>query len=202
MKKASNSNILYSFRRCPYAIRARFALILNGIDFENREVDLKNKPNSLFEYSPKGTVPVLITSNNEIIDESLDIVSWSLSYGNKYSQSVGEFNSWLDKFIPALNRYKYPDRFKDSNDRDYLKYCCELLHHIENTLNKPSEFLLGNKLSAADIAVFPFIRQFMKVDDNFFLSLELPKLKHWLDKILNSKEFILAMEKKGGSWKD
>lgn len=218
----SNSRlpILYSFRRCPYAMRARMALYASEHTVELREVVLKNKPASLLACSPKGTVPVLIVSDQHIIAESRDIIDWTLE-----KQDLQEWLSSLTadqrlelnqlitendaEFKGNLDRYKYPNRYltpENNNDQDptavdYEHYSLGarqsaeiFLQSLEQRLNHHS-FLLGDKASMADIAIFPFIRQFAHVDKVWFDQAPYPALQQWLAYWLSSPIFQAIMKK-------
>ena len=198
----SKRSVLYSFRRCPYAIRARLALNYAQINVELREVELKNKPPQMLAVSPKGTVPVLLTSHDDIIEESLEIMYWALAqhdpekwlHENKQieikaliSKNDGEFKYYLD-------RYKYADRFPEFSEKFYRQKGEVFLMELEQLLNK-HKFLQKDTLSLADMAIFPFIRQFANVDSHWFAQANYPKLQRWLQSLLDSELFIGVMEK-------
>lgn len=186
--------ILYSFRRCPYAMRARLALQLIGMDVELREVDLKNKPAALLETSPKGTVPVLILDDSTVIDESLDIVNWALK--PEYSETDKKILDDLGtRFIKNLNEYKYPDRYENADPEKAREVCEDFLSKLNALCIKHSGHLSRLDLSALDIIVFPFIRQFRIVDNNHFDQLPYPALQRWFESIHNSDVFNAIMEK-------
>lgn len=194
--------VLYSFRRCPYAIRARLALNYAQIQFELREVELKNKPPQMLALSPKATVPVLLTSKDEVIDESLDIMLWALA---QYDPEL-----WLDEKIQAkanllilkndgefkyyLDRYKYADRFPEFSEEFYRQQAEVFLLELEQLLSNHS-FLLKDSISLADMAIFPFIRQFANVESAWFAQADYPCLQRWLKQLLASELFITVMEK-------
>lgn len=202
---------LYSFRRCPYAMRARLAcaLFLPAKSLELREVVLKNKPVELIEISPKATVPVLQLSDGRVIDESRDIALWALERGalNDSSDEIKAqyfpFHLQLDieelidendgSFKWALDRYKYSDRYEESEE--YYRELGEVfLAKLENLLEK-NHYLFTNEPSLADIAIFPFVRQFAHVDKNWFEKSPYPKLIQWLNEWLASEVFNSIMEK-------
>ena len=193
--------ILYSFRRCPYAIRSRMSLYKAGFIIELREVELKNKPEHMLEASPKGTVPVLILSDGTIIDESLDIMEWALGKNDP--------DGWLDadmakmkflidrndnKFKHALDRYKYPQRFPNEDCSKAREACKEILYDLNIRLEKHQQ-LLGNNITMADIALFPFIRQCAFVDKEWFSNLPFSHLQKWLQEHLESRLFKVVMVK-------
>ena len=166
--------ILYSFRRCPYAMRARMALYYSKINYEHREILLRNRPEKLYQLSPKGTVPVLELPSGDVIDESFDIMKWSLSINdpemwfdkNKEEQlnliklNDNKFKKWLDK-------YKYHVRFPEYPLEYYRKECEKILDIYEYRL-KDKSFFFGTTISLADVAIMPFIRQFSNVDIGYF----------------------------------
>jgi len=193
--------ILYSYRRCPYAMRARMALKYSGIQLEHREITLRDKPKSMLLASPKGTVPVLCI-DGQVIDQSLDIMHWALQKSDPDSwNNVDEklANNWLEKndgpFKTLLDQYKYPNRYPELNPEEVLSDAMELmLQPIETALNN-HEYLLGNKLSWVDIAIFPFIRQFAGVNPTTFEALPLPKTRKWLTQQIESELFNSIMDK-------
>jgi len=198
--------ILYSFRRCPYAMRGRMALHASGADYEHREVLLRDKPQAMLDVSSKGTVPVFITNDNNVIDESLDVMHWAL--GNN------DPKGWLDcdlegattliatndgPFKHHLDRYKYASRFKDDAkrgdvDRSHRKAAEAYLQTLEEHL-ADSEYLLGKKQTIVDIAIFPFIRQFANTDRDWWNNNAYPRLREWLDRHVNSDIFKIIMKK-------
>ncbi len=194
--------ILYSFRRCPYAIRARLAIAISGLTVELREVILRDKPQKLLDISPKGTVPVLLLPNKKVIDESLDIMRWALSlhepFGwlpNDLSEDINQLIQWNDnEFKHYLDRYKYADRYPEQNEKFYRKKAELFLIELEKRLCKQS-FLCSEKCTLADIAIFPFIRQFANVDSDWFACSGYKKVGQWLDKHINSSLFIFIMDK-------
>jgi len=196
-----NNLILYSFRRCPYAIRSRMSLYKAGLIFELREIKLRNKPEQMLEASPKGTVPVLILQNGTIIDESLDIMKWALGKNDP--------DSWLDadetemkflidrndnKFKLALDRYKYPQHFPNEDCTGAREVCAEILNDLNIRLEKHQQ-ILSNNIAMADIAIFPFIRQCAFVDEEWFNNLSVPHLQKWLQEHLESTLFKVVMMK-------
>ncbi len=189
--------ILYTFRRCPYAIRARMALVYARVDFECREISLKNKPQSLFNYSAKGTVPVLI-DNELIIDESLSIMLWALDKNDTdkwigSSEQLALINVCDTKFKPQLDQYKYADRH-ELTQIEYREQALWFLILLNDKL-KQQKFLFSDYIGLADNAIFPFIRQFAFVDKGWFDQLDLSKLQKWLTNHLESKLFKTVMKK-------
>ena len=198
----TNHPVLYSFRRCPYAMRARLAIAKSGISVELREVVLRNKPQQLLKISAKATVPVLLLNNEKVIDESLDIMAWALScrdpdnWLNKDSaEDIERLIQWNDgEFKYYLGRYKYADRYPEYNERYYREKAEVFIQQLESRLSKHS-YLCGKKCCLADLAIFPFIRQFANVNPEWFHASKYKKLNHWLNKHVESALFISIMEK-------
>tara|TARA_B100000686_G_scaffold194800_1_gene201728 strand:- start:1056 stop:1718 length:663 start_codon:yes stop_codon:yes gene_type:complete len=200
--------VLYSFRRCPYAMRARMALYYAGINAEVREVDLKNKPQALLEISPKGTVPVLHLPDGTVIDESLDILNWAVKQNDpkgwaRVSDDVfDKYHKDMTKtFIPNLNRYKYPVRYEDADPDLSRQICEEYLAQMNATMVKNSGYLGEQFMSKSDILVFPFIRQYRIVDNDAFDRLPLPALHRWFSEFYRSDLFNDVMIKRD-PWED
>ena len=190
--------ILYSFRRCPYAMRARMAIASSGMQVILREVSLRDKPPSLVDISPKATVPVLLTADNRVIDESLDIMLWALRQSDPHAwlnninyalikNNDGPFKQWLD-------RYKYADRYPEHTQQFYREQGEVTLLMLEQAL-ADSTFLSGDTVTLTDIAIFPFIRQFVSVEQAWFESAPYPKTRQWLDYLLASELFQITMHK-------
>ena len=186
--------ILYSFRRCPYAMRARLAISLSGIKVELREVVLREKPRQMLELSPKGTVPVLVCHDDQVIDESFDIMIWAL--GNDFFKiDECELVKHCDEnFKPWLDRYKYPNKYNDNTQEFVLENAMNFLELLEKKLEK-NIFLFGSNRGFADIGIAPFIRQFAHVDIEWFLSLKYPKLINWYKEFVDWHVFKSIMEK-------
>lgn len=193
--------ILYSFRRCPYAMRARLALAVSGTSCQLREVALKNKPAAMLEVSPKGTVPVLVTAEGEVIDESLDIMRWALARQDP--------EGWLDAdaavtdmliadndgpFKANLDRYKYPSRFDLADPVPARAAGVEFLERLNARLEGRA-YLFGDRRTLADMAIFPFVRQFAAVNPDWFKTLPLKPLQGWLSGHLASTLFQDVMQK-------
>ena len=193
--------ILYSFRRCPYAIRARMAIYYASITVELREVSLANKPQQMLALSPKGTVPVL-QLHNKVLDESLDVIQWALQQSDSDGWLRPELQSQTETLIESndndfkawLDKYKYWERFPQQPQLYYRERAEEFIALLENLLEK-HRFLLGQKLSVADIAIFPFIRQFAFVDKEWFDSAPYPNLQKWLQEFLVCDIFVQSMAK-------
>ena len=193
--------ILYSYRRCPYAMRARMALSYAGIVAEVREISLKDKPAHLLQVSPKGTVPVLVLPDGQVIDQSLEIMQWALQQHDADGWLGADLQNALlliaendGAFKQNLDRYKYAIRFPQHSAEDYRQQGELFLAKLEQHLQQTS-FLLGNKISLADIAIFPFIRQFAAVDSEWFASAGYIKLESWLQHLVGSELFIRVMMK-------
>lgn len=199
---------LYTFRRCPYAMRARMALLQAGRDFEAVEVSLRDKPASLLALSPKGTVPVLQLPDGRVIDESLDIMQWALA-----APDGGDTQGWWARsqspdnlalvqrndgdFKRHLDRWKYPQRYADETltpDTHRDAAVAVLLQPLAARL-QAAPFLGGATPCATDLAVMPFVRQFAAVDPAWFAALDLPSLRSWLDGWLGDPLFAACMHK-------
>jgi len=194
--------VLYSFRRCPYAMRARLAIAYSAITVELREVVLRNKPQHLLDISAKGTVPVLLIDDGIIIEESLDIMIWALSQqdtdnwlNNDLSKDIELLIQWNDEeFKYYLDRYKYADRYPEHDEQYYRKKAELFLIELEKRLNQ-NKFLCSENISLADIAIFPFIRQFANVNFDWFQTSSHLKLNQWLKYHVESSLFISIMDK-------
>ncbi|WP_058468232.1 glutathione S-transferase [Fluoribacter gormanii] len=194
--------ILYTFRRCPYAIRARMALSYSKITVEQREVELKNKPQELLLVSPKGTVPVLVLRDGRVIDESIDIMIWALTQSDpddwlpidlkEKCQELIHINDI--KFKPILDNYKYPQKSAKKDPLYYREEAKEYLNKL-NLLLMENRFLLSNHISITDVALFPFVRQFYMVDQLWFEQSEYKNLLGWLQFFLSSELFLTVMKK-------
>lgn len=191
-------HILYSYRRCPYAMRARMALVVAGIQCQVHEVDFKNKPLEMLSLSPKGTVPVLHTFEGQVIDESLDIMKWALgqndplNFFENYDENLIDRND--NKFKLALDRYKYPMRFPDEDCTKAREQGLNFLLELNHTLSSQKNLKSDNG-TINDIAIFPFVRQFVNVDKTWFEMQELLYLKRWLVEHLNSELFKKIIQK-------
>ena len=196
--------ILYSFRRCPYAMRARFALFISNTKCELREVSLKTKPEQLLQISKKGTVPVLQLAPTKIIDESLDIMVWALKNndpGNWLPKDTITMEDTLSlinindsEFKHNLDRYKYGARFNVEDTAIHRDICETFIKDLNNRLHKHT-YLMGNAASLADYAIVPFIRQFANTDGEWFYNTPYPLAQKWLDKLLASDLFLSIMAK-------
>ena len=192
--------ILYSFRRCPYAMRARLGLRYAHITCELREVSLRNKPAEMCALSPKATVPVLLLPDGQVIDESYDIIKWAIEQNDpdgwhKFADRTNDLVTENDgPFKSALDNYKYSSRVPEKPPEFYRDQGEVFLKKLDNILSN-SAFLLAPHQTMADIAVFPFIRQFAHVDREWFTAAPLPHLQEWLRHYLDSDMFKAVMKK-------
>lgn len=197
--------ILYSFRRCPYAMRARLALHYAGIEREHREVVLRDKPAHMLEISPKGTVPVLLLPDGKVIEESLDIMLWAINQNDpkRWLPDTQQQDIYFlierndTSFKAHLDRYKYPNRFPDE---PCTGTCARdatdgILRDLDQRLAANNGSLHSNYKTLADYAIFPFVRQFAHVDRDWFYSAPYPHLQKWLQENLASELFTEIMEK-------
>ena len=198
-----NYPILYSFIRCPYAMRARMILKLADIKCELREVRLNNKPEHMLEASPKGTVPVLILED-KIIDESIDIVNWALNITNVFEGNIKQdqinlteelIDLFDDKFKYHLDRYKYSNRYEDVDVEHHQNECLNILKKLE-TIIDGTNWIFGDSISKLDILILPFIRQFRIADQEWFDSQQnIPGIQRVLMNFLDSSIFKSVMNK-------
>ncbi len=199
---ADIASILYSFRRCPYAMRARMALAINDTPHETREVVLRDKPAAMLKASPKGTVPVLVLHDGTVIDESIAIMRWSLARNDPEHWLKGDDRGLIDTidgpFKHHLDRYKYETRY-DSDAALHRAEGFAILEALDNRLSD-NAYLCGATRSMADIASFPFIRQFANSDREWFDAQALPYLQGWLATLVKSTLFKRAMIKRP-QWK-
>ena len=196
--------VLYSFRRCPYAMRARLALYASGIAVEHREIELKNKPVCMLAASPKGTVPVLVLPDGQVIDESLDIMRWALQAQDplhwwpndplRFTAAIALIKDNDGPFKYALDRYKYPRRFGLDESAAWRDAGAEFLLQLEAMLASAS-YLAGNSWGLCDAALAPFVRQFAHTDKAWFAAQPWPHLAHWLKEFEASAMFAAIMHK-------
>ncbi len=205
----SNLPILYTFRRCPYAMRGRMALHVCGQAFEWREILLRDKPAAMLEASDKGTVPTLVLGEDKVIDESLDVMLWALS--------INDPEGWLPinamdravtyelierndgPFKAHLDRYKYAYRYDDVDGTEHRTAGFETILDLESRL-KNQAFLAGETMGLADYAIFPFIRQFRIADMEWFDAQDIPHVHKWLQAAMASEIFEAIMVKRA-PWK-
>jgi len=196
-----NSMILYSYRRCPYAMRARMALKYAGIEVEHREIELRNKPQSMLLASPKGTVPVLCV-DGIVLDQSLEIMHWAISQSDPDGWGAADgtiAQAWIAKndgpFKVLLDQFKYPNRFPGLDQAAVLNEALQImLLPMEQSL-QATQYLVGDKMTWVDVAIFPFIRQLSIVDVNKFEQLPISATKKWLAQHLESELFQSVMHK-------
>lgn len=195
---SSDCPILYSFRRCPYAIRARMALAYAGVRCEIREIDLRNKPPEMLSISPKGTVPVMQCVDGMVLEESLDIMQWALSQSDP--------DDWANRvdmalicetdtdFKVNLNHYKYPEWYPDE-DVDPLaarNACMAYLERLNTRLSK--HYIHGEHIGFTDVALFSLVRQCVNVDIDWFKSLAFCGVQRWYNSISDRDLYKKAME--------
>ena len=190
--------VLYSFRRCPYAMRARMALHVSGLAYEHREVVLRDKPAAMLEVSPKGTVPVFVTAEGEVLEESLDIMHHALAQNDP--------EGWLGRddraliaandgpFKHHLDRYKYATRYEGADPDRQCAAAVGILAQLDRRLAS-SRYLCGDERGFADISIFPFVRQFANHDRERFDASPLAHLRKWLDGLIGSDLFTTVMVK-------
>lgn len=202
--------ILYSFRRCPYAMRARLALKASNTECELREITLRNKPDEMLKASPKATVPVMVLSDETVLEESLDIMLWALERNDPdgwLAPSKSDALALIEKmdgpFKKALDGYKYaprPSRKIQPDPGEIAKgeaFRSEGMTHLQELEERLSNhpFLMGDTLSLADAAIAPFVRQFAHVDLEWFNQQPLPNLQSWLHNFTESDAFTAIMKK-------
>ena len=194
----SRHPILYSFRRCPFAMRARMALWIAGIAVELREVKLARKPPELAAASPKATVPVLVLPDGTVLEESLEIMRWALAQNDAEGWLAGDDHALLGtidgSFKHHLDRYKYSARYDDCDPAPHRTAGNEILRELDARLSRQPQ-LCGDTRTLADIAGFPFIRQFANHDRAWFDAQPLPHLQAWLETHLSSRLFANVMPK-------
>ena len=194
--------VLYTFRRCPFAIRARMALRYANVTVRIREVELKNKTAAMLEASAKGTVPILQLTNGLVIDESMEIMYWALTRSDPDSwlkegnqETTKQWIATNDlKFKPLLDNYKYPQRSDQQDPIFYRNQSMPYLLSLNNALSQ-HQWILGEHMGLVDVALFPFIRQFAMVDSDWFWNTSLPRLQEWLQCLLDTELFSSVMKK-------
>ena len=200
-------DILYSFRRCPYAIRARWALSIWEIKVEIREIDLKNKPLDFLNKSKTKTVPILIKKDTEIIEESLEIIIWALSESKRENikviylpenkkEDIFEIINENDKeFKYHLDRFKYATRYENSNVEFHFTNAIKIIKRWNDLLAK-KKYFFGDSPTIADWSIWPFVRQFRIACESQKRTnyLELP-IKTWLDSFEKDRKFQSLMYK-------
>jgi glutathione S-transferase len=196
---ALNLPILYSFRRCPYAIRARLALLASGIEYEHREVVLRDKPADMLAASPKGTVPVLVLPNNEVIDQSLDIMLWALRQSDPYHWLAHEKDALAliaecdGDFKFHLDRYKYPNRYEGADAWVHRTQAAAFATVIDTKISQ-KYYKFNSTLGVYYAGLLPFLRQFSHVDKNWFAQQPWPALQAGLADFEASEAFKTIMQ--------
>ena len=195
---------LYSFRRCPYAMRARLAVLVSGVKCELREIVLRDKAPEFLAASPKGTVPVVVTAAGEVIEQSLDVMHWALGQNDPehWLSPEGGNREEMDQLIAAcdgpfkdsLDRYKYANRYDGVDPIEARTNAAAYLAGIESRL-AASPWLFGAAPRLADMAILPFVRQFAFVDKPWFDGCEWPGVHRWLEAFLASDRFQAIMSK-------
>ena len=199
------SPLLYTYRRCPYAMRARMALLQAGVRYEACEIVLRDKPAAMLAASPKGTVPVLVLSDGRVIEQSWDIVRWAFEQAGDaqgwWARAQTDANAALQAacdgaFKHHLDRTKYPERFDDAQGREWHRQQAVslLLSPLDARLRDAPQ-LGGDTPCAADIGIFPFVRQFAATDPTWWATLPLPAVQAWLAQWLQDPLFEAAMRK-------
>ena len=196
--------VLYSFRRCPYAMRARMAIAASGQTCALREVVLRNKPPEMLAASPKGTVPVLVLPDAQVIEESLEIMRWALGSSdpegwlaplNNDGDDIAALIAENDgAFKDNLDRYKYPTRYENADPIHHRTQGAAFLEKLNARLIEHN-YLCGDRFTFADAAIAPFVRQFANTDREWFDAIELAGVQRWLKTILESDRFSGVMEK-------
>ncbi|MCT4607823.1 MAG: glutathione S-transferase [Pelagimonas sp.] len=195
----SDTPILWSFRRCPYAMRARLALASAGQRVELREIVLRHKPQAFLDTSPTATVPAL-RLGSRVIDESLEVMIWALEQRDPEGllQMPDEGHALIARndgpFKAALDHTKYTTRYPDLDHAAERDKACAVLHDLDARLHG-QDWLFGARASLADLAILPFVRQFAYIDRNWFDAQDWPELRRWLDCFLESTLFTGVMQK-------
>ena len=198
----SSAPVFYSFRRCPYAMRARWSLLEAGLIVQWREVALGNKPAELLQISPKGTVPVIVLNDGTVVDESLEVMRWALAQADPRLLLCTEADSEPliaendGPFKHHLDRFKYTDRYPGASKDDHQQAGLAILHRWNEQLGGQGDWLLGQRLSLADAALWPFVRQWRLADpQSFEADPNLARLRDWLERFLNDPSFERLMQR-------
>ena len=196
--------ILWSFRRCPYAMRARLAIKASGCAVDLREILLRDKPVPFLAASQKGTVPVLVLPDGRVIDESLDVMFWALQsadpegwlsiYLADESKAMAHLSALDNEFKAHLDRYKYATRYEDADALEHRAKGVVFLEEWNEIVGKQGA-LSGAALGLLDYATLPFVRQFRIADISWFDAQDWPHLHHWLQAFLSSALFASVMVK-------
>jgi glutathione S-transferase len=196
--------VLYSFRRCPYAMRARLAIAVSAQTCQLREIVLRNKPAAMLAASPKGTVPVLVLPSGQVLEQSLDIMLWALHQndpsgwlepaGCSLANMLALVDSCEQDFKCHLDRYKYPQRYDLEHGLQHRNQAADWLMTLEGTLSL-APYLSGMHCALADMAIAPFVRQFAHTDFAWFEAQAWPHVLHWLENWKQSEIFARVMHK-------
>jgi glutathione S-transferase len=199
--------ILYSLRNCPYAMRARMAILKSQQTITLRDVVLSNKPDEMIAASPKATVPILVLNDGRVIDESLGVMLWALKKTdpdnllhrtnndeNRLAGMLALIHTFDDEFKVCLEKYKCAKRYKENNIVECRLACESYIQELEDRLSTHL-FLMSNQESLADLALLPFIRQFARVERQWYLQSPYPSVKQWLKNYLQSSMFTKVMAK-------
>ncbi|WP_102867335.1 glutathione S-transferase [Pseudovibrio exalbescens] len=204
-----NEPLLYSFRRCPYAMRARLALVASNTTCQLREIVLRDKPAHMLEISPKGTVPVMQLADGTVIEESLDIMLWALRRNDPQGWLTPEEGA-LDEMLALiaemdgpfkhhLDRYKYATRYDGADPDTHYAAAIQELGKLEQRLEANS-YLFGSRPALADQALFPFVRQFCNADKERFTISAPKRVQKWLEDRISSPEFSVVFGTKWKPW--
>ncbi|WP_232775132.1 MULTISPECIES: glutathione S-transferase [unclassified Shewanella] len=205
MNKIMALPVLYSLRNCPYAMRARLAIYASGQQVQLRDLVLSNKPAEMLEVSPKGTVPVLVTSNGQVIEESLEVMLWAFEQSdpddfldkanqNVLDEMLGIIAIFDNEFKGHLEHYRAAKRYHEPTLPEHREACESYLVQLEQRLCQ-QEYLMSDKPTIVDLALVPFIRQFARVERQWYLQSPYPKLRQWLNTYLQSRMFSKVMTK-------
>ena len=197
--------ILYSFRNCPYAMRARIAIFKAKQTVLLRDIVLSNKPEKMLAASSKATVPVVVLPNGTVLEESFDVMLWALNktdpdnlLHSQNEEALPDMIKLIDlfdqEFKTCLERYKCAKRYRENNISECREACEQFIRNLEHRLNKHA-FIMSEKESLADIALLPFIRQFARVERQWYLQSPYPKVRQWLNDYLQSPMFTKVMTK-------
>lgn len=198
----NDAPILYSFRRCPYAMRARMALQASAVPHDIREIVLRDKPAAMLEASPKGTVPVLVLPDGSVLEQSLDIMRWALEQADPegwLARGDTDLIAQFDGEEPGgfkhhLDRYKYATRY-DTDAAEHREAGLRILGELDARL-QAHPYLGGTDRSLTDIAIFPFVRQFANHDREWFADAAGQSVRQWLERCVKSDLFQIAMVKR------
>lgn len=189
--------ILYSFRRCPYAMRARMAIAASGTQVRLREILLRDKPDEMLAVSAKGTVPVLV-DGDRVIDESIDVMNWALRKHDPEGWLTRKDDALIAEndgpFKHHLDRYKYSTRYEDADAEEHRAAGFAFLQKLDARL-ADSDYLHGAARGFTDIAIFPFVRQFRIANKDWFDAASIPNVQRWLNALMESALFKSVMEK-------